>query len=161
MERDIMKKNGGMDIVSREDWFKNYFVVPRQLANAGEALTDFEVRVLLKFFESSRGEGQPIADVKLEDIGEAVGRSKVMVSRTVRDLEIKEALEIESKQRKIGFGTYNEYKLRLFREWWRRWGKRFKKHLRKEKLAKYKNVEKAREKTEIARAKSEIATFPG
>jgi len=161
MEKDTMEKNGGMDIISKEDWFKNYFVVPRQLANAGEALTDFEVRVLLKFFESSRGEGQPIADVKLEDIGEAVGRSKVMVSRTVRDLEIKEVLEIESRQRKIGFGTYNEYKLRLFREWWQRWGKRFQKHLRKEKLAKYKNVEMARKKTEITRAKSEITVLSG
>ena len=80
MRKEVLEKNGGMDIISREDWFKNYFVVPRQLANSGEALTDFEVRVLLKFFESSRGEGQPVSDVKLEDMGEAVGRSKVMVS---------------------------------------------------------------------------------
>lgn len=144
MEEDIMKKNGGMDIISRESWYKNYFVISRQLANTGEALTDFEVRVVMKLYESSRLPEEPIRNVKLDDIAEAVGRAKNRVSSTVDDLRKKGLISITAKQRKEGWGVYNEYKfLYTFQDWWEEIGRWMKKEFRADKLSKCKNIEKA------------------
>lgn len=145
MEKDIMKKNGGMDVISQESWYRNYFVISRQLANVGEALTDFEVRVLLKLYESSRLPEEPIKNVRLEEIAEAVGRSKSKVSSTLDDLKKKGLISITAKQRAEGWGVYNEYRfLYTFKDWWEEIGQFMKKEFRKDKLKKYKNVERAR-----------------
>lgn len=144
-EKDIMKKNGGMDIISQESWYKNYFVISRQLANVGEALTDFEVRILLKLYECSRLPNEPIKNVRVEDLAEAVGRAKDKISRTLDDLRIKGLISITTKQRTEGYGTYNEYRfLYTLKDWWEEIGQFLKRELRKDKLKKYKNAEKAR-----------------
>lgn len=143
MEKDIMKKNGGMDIISQESWYKNYFVISRQLANVGEALTDFEVRVVLKLYESSRLPNEAIANVRLEDIAEAVGRAKGRISSTLGDLKTKGLISITTKQREDGRGTYSEYKfLYTLKDWWKAIGQFMRREFRKDKLERYKNVEK-------------------
>jgi len=144
LEEEMARKNGGMDIISQENWWRDYFVISRQIANVGEALKDFEVRVLIKLYESSRLEGEPIKNVRLDDIAEAVGRSKNKISGTLDDLRIKGLLKITTKQRKEGYGTYNEYEfLYKFKDWWEKIGKIMRDEFRKDKLKKYGNVEKA------------------
>lgn len=156
MEKDIMKKNGGMDIISQESWYKDYFVISRQLANVGEALTDFEVRVLLKLCEDSRQLNEPIKNIRVEHIAEAVGRAQDKVSRTLDDLKIKGLISITTKKRQDGRGTYNEYKfLYTLKEWWKAIGQFMQKEFRKEKLKKYKNVEKARKALKDSRTSPE------
>lgn len=143
MEKDIMKKNGGMDIISQESWYKDYFVISRQLANVGEALTDFEVRVLLKLYECSRLPNEPIENVRREEIAEAVGREKGKISRTLDDLRTKGLISITAKQREDGCGVYNEYRfLYTLKDWWKAIGQFMQREFRKDKLKKYKNVEK-------------------
>lgn len=138
-----MKKNGGMDIISLEPWYRNYFIISRQLANVGEALTDFEVRVVLKLYESSRLPEEPIKNIKREDIAEAVGRAKGKISSTLDDLKKKGLISITAKQRAGGMGVYNEYRfLYTFKDWWEEIGIFMKKEFRRDKLKKYKNVEK-------------------
>lgn len=153
MEKDIMNKIGGMDIISREE---NYFILSRQLANVGEALTDFEVRVLLKLYESSRLPKEPIKNVRLEEIAEAVGRAKSRISSTLEDLKTKGLISITAKRREEGYGVYNEYKfLYVFQDWWEKIGQFMKDEFRKDKLKKYKNVERAREVLRSRRTDSE------
>ncbi len=143
MEKDIMKKNGGMDIISQESWYTHYFVISRQLANVGEALTDFEVRVLLKLYEESRLPNEPIRNVRLEDLAEAVGRAKGRISSTLGDLKAKGLISITAKQREDGRGTYSEYKfLYTLKDWWKAIGQFKRREIREDKLKKYKNVEK-------------------
>jgi len=156
MEKDIMKKNGGMDIISQESWYKNYFVISRQLANVGEALTDFEVRILLKLYESSRLPEEPIKNVRREDIAEAVGRSKSKVSSTIDDLKKKGLISITVKQRAEGWGVYNEYRfLYTFKDWWEEIGQFMKNEFREDKLKKYKNVEKAHKALKVRKTSPE------
>ena len=156
MEKDIMKKNGGMDIISQESWYKNYFVISRQLANVGEALTDFEVRVMLKLYESSRLPNEPIKNARLEDIAEAVGRSKSKVSSTIGDLKTKGLISITAKKRTEGWGVYNEYKfLYTFKDWWEEIGQFMRNEFRKDKLKKYKNVEKAHKALKVRKTSPE------
>ena len=139
-EEEMARKNGGMDIISEENWWENYFVISRQLANAGEALKDFEVRVLIKLYESSRRKGEPIKNVRIDDIAIAVGRAKSKISGTLDDLRIKGLISIKTKQRKEGYGTYNEYSVCKFKDWWENTGKIMKDEFRKDKLKKYGNV---------------------
>lgn len=137
----MARKNGGMDIISEENWWENYFVISRQLANVGEALKDFEVRVLIKLYESSRRKGEPIKNVRIDEIAEAVGRAKSKISGTLDDLRIKGLITITTKQKKDGFGTYNEYLVCKFQDWWEKIGKIMKEEFRKDKLKKYGNIE--------------------
>lgn len=146
MEKDIMKKNGGMDIISQESWYRDYFVISRQLANVGEALTDFEVRILLKLYECARLPNEPITNVRLEDIGEAVGRAKGRISNTLGDLKTKGLISITTKQREGGRGTYSEYRfLYTLKDWWEEIGIFMQREFRRDKLKKCKNVEKINE----------------
>lgn len=137
-ENMARKKNGGMDIISSEG--QNYFIVSRQLVNAGEALKDFEVRILIKLYESSRRKGEPIKDVSIDEIAEAVGRAKSKISGTLDDLRIKGLITITTKQKKDGCGTYNEYDMCEFKDWWENTGKIMRDEFRKDKLKKYRNV---------------------
>ena len=145
LEENMARKNGGMDIISEENWWENYFIISRQLANAGEALKDFEIRVLIKLYESSRRKGEPIKNVRIDDIAIAVGRSKSKISGTLDDLRIKGLIAITTKQKKDGYGTYNEYLVFKFKDWWEKIGRIMRDEFRKDKLKKYGNVEKANE----------------
>lgn len=138
-----MSKNNSFIVKNKEIGLKKllelYFLCPRELANSGEALEDFELRVLLKLFEASEADfGKPIADQSIEKLAKAVGRTERKVKETIRILEAKKVLSKETKQRQDGVGVYNEYTLAKFRYWWKKIGRILRESFKREKLEKYK-----------------------
>ncbi len=119
---------------------KEYFFCPRVLTKVGEALTDFEFRVLTVLLEELE-EGNP-GHVPIARIAVAVGRSEKKIIKVIKDLKEKLIISKEKVQKKDGNGVYNIFEIEKVARWWKEIGLELKEMERKAKLKKYTAKEK-------------------
>jgi len=125
------------------DKSESMIVLPESILMAGLALEGlpFKVWLVLKRYAGHKGDVW-ISFISLKKIAEKVDRSINQVSAAIVHLEKIGLVLITQKQRKVGFGVYNEYKLIDPKSWWKNKGQRLRAKLRREKNKKWQGADK-------------------
>lgn len=116
----------------------NYEVpIPLGIVNSGYVLSNGAIRVwlVLRYFAHTT----PVPCPSREKIGEMAGFSVQQVTKYIQELKDTGLIEIIRKQRRVGFGIYNEYILNNVENWWKEIGGKMKKAEKEKRQKKYGN----------------------